>query len=289
MPRTGFVEVEGGSVFYVQRGEGEGAPLLCLHGGPGFPHNYVEPLARLGDHHPVIFYDQLGCGQSHCPRPSETLWRVERFVEEVHAVREHLGLDRMHLFGHSWGGCLAATYALAHPDGLVSLVLASPLISTDRWLQDASELRAQLPAHVRETLDRHERDGFTDCPEYIAATLEFYKRHFCRLDPWPEPLEKTWAGAGRDVYVGMWGPTEFYATGTLRGYDLSGRLAELRVPTLFTCGQYDEARPDTVTDFAQRVPGADVVVIEKSSHTPHLEAPGRYIEVVGSFLDGTAS
>jgi proline iminopeptidase len=133
--------------------------------------------------------------------------------------------------------------------------------------------------------ERHESRGFTDCPEYVAATLAFYKRHFCRIDPWPEALERTWAGMGLDVYVTMWGPTEFFATGSLRGYDHTERLAQIEVPTLLTCGRYDEARPDTVAAFAERIPRSEVEVFEDSSHTPHLEEPDRYVGVVRAFLE----
>jgi proline-specific peptidase len=284
MPQERYVEVDGGRVSYVVVGSGDATPLLCLHGGPGLPHDYLEPLGRLGNGRRVVFYDQLGCGRSDRPG-DEGLWRVDRFVAEIDAVRHRLGLERMHLLGHSWGGCLAATYAVGHSEGLQSLVLASPLISVDRWLQDAKSLRSMLPGDVQEILNRHESDGFTDCPEYVAATLAFYKRHFCRLKRWPEPLERTWAAMGSDVYLTMWGPTEFYATGSLRGYDLTERLAQIELPTLLTCGRYDEARPDTVATFAERILRSEVAVFEDSSHTPHLEEPDRYVEVIGAFLE----
>jgi proline iminopeptidase len=284
MLQEGYVAVEGGRIFYVVVGGGDATPLMCLHGGPGLPHDYLEPLGRLADGRQVVFYDQLGCGRSDRPG-DHGLWRLDRFVDEIDAVRHRLGLERMHLLGHSWGGFLAATYAVAQSEGLRSLVLASPLISVDRWLQDATSLRSTLPGNVQDVLKRHESGGFTDCPEYVAATLVFYKRHFCRTDPWPEPLERTWGGMGLDVYVTMWGPTEFYATGSLRGCDLTERLAEIEPPTLLTCGRYDEAQPDTVAAFAERIPRSEVAVFEDSSHTPHLEEPDRYLGVVGAFLE----
>lgn len=284
MPREGYVEVEGGRVFFRVFGSGDGAPLLCLHGGPGFAHDYIEPLAAVGDgERPVIFYDQLGCGASD--RPSNaSLWRIDRFLDELDAVREHLGLAEVHLLGHSWGGCLAASYLLDGRSAPLSLILASPLLSVDRWLEDAGRLRSEMPEDVREVLDQHEKTGYTGCPEYTAATLQFYKRHLCRVDPWPDELERTWSAAGLHVYEAMWGPTEFYATGTLRGYDLSGRLAEIMVPTLFTCGQYDEAAPGTIAAFAERVRGAETIVFERSSHTPHLEERDAYAAAIGDFI-----
>ncbi len=87
----GYIDVPGGRVWYRSVGDGSGVPLLCLHGGPGFPHDYLEELEGLTDRRRVIFYDQLGCGRSDRPH-DKSLWEVDRFVEEVAIVRESLGL-----------------------------------------------------------------------------------------------------------------------------------------------------------------------------------------------------
>ncbi|MGH2651639.1 MAG: alpha/beta fold hydrolase, partial [Actinomycetota bacterium] len=97
----GTIPVPGGTVWYGTIGDG-GIPLLCLHGGPGMSHDYLDTLADLADRRMVVFYDQLGCGQSERP-DDPSLWTIERSVAEVAAVREALGLERMHLFGNSWG------------------------------------------------------------------------------------------------------------------------------------------------------------------------------------------
>src|SRR5207247_9365395 len=144
-------------------------PLLCLHGGPGFTHNYLEPLEDLADRRRVIFYDQLGCGRSD--RPGDTsLWTVSRFVEELVIVRDALGLDRLHLFGSSWGGMLAMQYALTRPPGLASLVLSSSPASIPVWAEEANRLRGELPADVQGALDEYEAAGTLDAPEYAEAT-----------------------------------------------------------------------------------------------------------------------
>jgi proline iminopeptidase len=280
----GVIEVPGGRVWYrVAGADREGVPLLGLHGGPGFTHDTVATLEGLASERPVVLYDQLGSGQSDRPGDPD-LYRVELYVEQVRRVREALGLDRIHLVGHSWGGTLALSYALTGPAGLESLVLASPLVSTSRWLEDARRLRSELPEDIQKTLREHEERDFTACPEYVAATLSFYRRHLCRLDPWPQELERGFAGMGLDVYETMWGPTEFHATGTLVELDLTPRLAELRLPVLFTCGRHDEATPDTVGSYRSAVAGAELVIFEDSSHTAHLEEPSHYLEVLRRFL-----
>jgi proline iminopeptidase len=278
----GFASVPGGQVWYRSIGAG-GTPLLCLHGGPGFPHDYIETLADLADERPVIFFDQLGCGRSE--RPSgENLWRKERFVEEVAAVREELGLARLHVLGQSWGGLLALEYGLTEPSGLDSLTFASPVISVPRWVEDAHRLLDAMPPEIQDVIKRHEASGFTDCLEYAAASLAYWKRHVCRLDPWPDSIERAFAGFGADVYHAMWGPSEFTCTGNLNGYDASDRLGELALPVLWTCGRHDEAAPESIETFQEAVPGSRLVVFEESSHTAHLEERDRYMEVLRVFL-----
>jgi proline iminopeptidase len=281
----GYVEVPGGRVWYrIVGADRPGTPLLCLHGGPGMPHDYLEPLADLAVTRPVVFYDQLGCGRSDRPA-DESLWTVDRFVEELATVQRELGLDRPHLFGNSWGGWLALQYTLDRRPELASLVLSSSPPSVERWITDCAQLRAELDAPVRDVLDSHEAAGYFGCPEYQWAVTQFYRRHLCRLRPWPDCLERTFAEMGGDVYLTMWGPSEFGpVTGRLRSWDVTGRLSEIEVPTLVTGGRYDEARPEHLGVLAAGIAGADLVIFENSSHLAFIEERTRYLAVVGEFL-----
>lgn len=281
--REGFVRVDGGRVWYRIAGGGERAALITLHGGPGAPHDYLEPLEALGDERPVLFYDQLGCGKSDRPT-NKALWRIGRFVKELAQIRNALRLDRVHILGQSWGTMLAVDYMLTRPTGVESLILADPAISIPRWTKDAARYRRKLPKPVQTVLERHEKSGDTGCLEYQAATLAFYKRHVCRLDPWPEPLHRTLRGLGAEVYNTMWGPNEFVATGTLKNYDRSARLNEIGVPALFLCGRHDEASPESTAFYRRRVRDAEMMVFEDSSHMPHLEETAKYVRVVRDFL-----
>jgi len=283
----GRISVPGGQVWYKIVGVGRpGVPLLCLHGGPGMPHDYLEPLADLAGDRPVVFYDQLGCGRSDQPA-NEALWTVDRFVEELAVVRDALGLDRVHLFGNSWGGWLALQYVLDRQPRLQSLILSSSPPSVARWISDCAQLRAALDEQTRDVLDRHEAGGYFGCPEYQAAVLQFYRRHLCRLDPWPDCLERTFAGMGASVYATMWGPSEFGpVTGRLRDWDVTDRLAEVSVPTLVTGGRHDEARPEHLAVLASGIDGAELVIFEQSAHLAFVEEPERYLSVIAGFLAG---
>jgi proline iminopeptidase len=149
--KEGFIQVTGGKVWYrIVGADKKGIPLLTLHGGPGARHDYFEPLEALAVDRPVIFYDQLGCGNSD--RPSDTtLWTVARFVEELEQVRESLHLEKVHLMGGSWGTMLAVEYMLRKkPDGVVSLILSGPYLSTPKWVADQQMWISQLPQNIQD-------------------------------------------------------------------------------------------------------------------------------------------
>ncbi len=279
----GYIDVTGGKVWYRIVGSGTATPILLLHGGPGAPSSYLEPLEKLSVERPVIFYDQLGSGKSD--QPSDlSLWNAQRFVEELSQVRKALQLKKVHIFGHSWGTMLAVDYMLTKPSGVKSLILASPCLSIPRWIQDANKLRAALPKETQDILDKHEEAGTTDSEEYMGATMEFYSRHLCRLDPWPPDLEKAFAELNVEVYGTMWGPNEFQLTGNLKDYNRNEQLKEISVPTLFTAGRYDEATPEATALYQSFVPGASLEIFEKSSHMAMHEETKLYIKVLREFL-----
>jgi len=200
-----------------------------------------------------------------------------------------LGLDEVHILGHSWGSMLAVDYMLMNPDGVQSLILASPALSVRRWAEDADRLLAQLPEELRATIKKHEASGTTDDAEYQAATMEYYKRYLSRLDPWSPDLLLAFEHLNTDIYGLMWGPSEFAATGTLKDYEREDVLSRLNLPVLFTTGRYDEATPETVEHYRSLVPGAKIVVFENSAHMTMLDEPQAYVDVVREFLNEVSS
>src|SRR6266542_5449371 len=157
--KEGVVSFRGYNVWYRVVGEREAPaklPLLCLHGGPGATHDYLEPLeSMVATGRRVIFYDQLGAGNSDHPH-NPSLWTVPLFVEELGVVRQALGLEHVHILGQSWGGVLGMEYALTQPAGLVSLIVADSPASMPQWVAEANRLRAELPAIVKEPRLKHE-------------------------------------------------------------------------------------------------------------------------------------
>ena len=291
--REGRIPFRGFETWYRVAGDGEEPgklPLLTLHGGPGACSDYLEPFEGLAaGGRRVIRYDQLGCGNSGiADRPHDpAMWTVELFVEEVDAVREALGLDRVHILGQSWGGMLAMEYALTQPQGVAGLVIESSPASMRLWVAEANRLREELPPDVQATLLEHEANGTTDSPEYESAMQVFYDRHVCRVKPTPGPFQRTidCLGANPEVYHHMNGPSEFHVIGTLKDWDITGRLGEIQLPTLVLSGRYDEATPAIAQAVTDGIPGARWELLENSSHTCHLEEPERTMQVIGDFLN----
>ena len=288
--KEGFVSFQGYKVWYRIVGEREAPgklPLLCLHGGPGAPHDYLEPLeAMAATGRRVIFYDQLGAGNSDHPH-EPSLWTVPLFVEELGVVRRGLGLEHLHILGQSWGGMLGMEYALTQPAGLASLIVADSPASMPQWVAEANRLRAELPADVQETLLKHEAAGTTEDPAYQEAMLVFYGRHVCRLDPWPDCVNRAFEKLQKDpeVYNTMNGPSEFHVIGVLKDWDIVDRLGEIHVPTLVISGRYDEATPVIAETVQRGIPASEWILFENSSHMPHVEETERYLQVLTGFLD----
>ena len=280
----GYIDVPGGQVWYKVVGSGKSVPLLTLHGGPGGGHDYLEPLNALASERPVVFFDQLGCGKSDTP-DDVSLWRIDRFVDEVTAVRDALGLDRIHLLGHSWGGWLAIEYMLGAPSGVVSLTLASTSASIPQFVYEAGKLISKLPREMAETMRRLEAEGDFENPEFEAGMMEFYKRHLCRLDPWPDPLMRCLENLdGNIVYETMNGPTEFTVIGNMKDWNRIEKLGEIVAPTLITCGRYDELTPACSRTLRQGIMNSRMHVFERSAHMAHLEETESYLQILSEFL-----
>jgi proline-specific peptidase len=280
----GFVNVEGGRIWYHRVGTGTGTPVVLLHGGPGSSSYALKPLLALGNERPVIIYDQLGSGKSDRPTDT-TLFTVERYVRELQALRDSLGLREVHIYGRSWGAMLAEAYMGTKPAGVKSVVFASPLVTTAQWEKDADSLKKALPDSFQQAIVRHEAAHTTDSPEYQAATEAYYKLYLTRQPRRnPADADSSRAGFGALVYNYMWGPSEFTSTGTLKHFDATGWLKTVTIPTLFVCGEFDEATPTSTREFSKLVPQAEFKVISNSGHSLENDNPDEIIAVLRDFF-----
>ncbi len=281
--REGYIQVDGGKVWYKIVGEGNKTPLLMLHGGPGVPSYYLKPLLALSNDRPVIIFDQLGCGKSD--RITDTsMLTVEHFVNELQQVRDSLGLKDYYLLGQSWGTMLGTDFYLQHPEGIKALILSSPAISIPRWLADADILIATLPDSIQNAIRTNEASKTYDDPSYKNAVEVYYHNFLARKLPRSADFDSSFSQMGVNVYVYMGGPSEFTMTGPLKDYDRTSRLHEIKIPTLFITGEYDEARVPTVQYYQSLVPGAKLEIIENAGHLTMQDNPEKNLEVLRNFF-----
>jgi proline iminopeptidase len=279
----GRIKVRGGRVWYKIVGNRKGTPIITIHGGPGYPHDYLKPLEDLSANRQVIFYDQLGCGNSD-RLEDKSLWTVDKFVSELEGIIANLGLKKYHLFGQSWGTALGTAFALKKPKGLISLVLSDPYLSTPRWEDDARHLLRLLPKSDQTAISDYEKCGKIS-KGYRKANKKFYDRFVYRFDNTPREIGQAFKKANRGMYRYMWGPSEFIVEGTLKNFDLTPKLHRITIPVLLLCGRYDEARPDSARYFARRFPNARVKVFKNSAHFPFWTDRKEYMKTVQEFFD----
>jgi proline iminopeptidase len=277
--QEGFIAVPGGNVWYEIAGDKKTIPLITLHGGPGFPHDSLESLIDLTNERNVIFYDQLGCGNSR-RTTDKSLWTVEYFVAELQLVVKYLKLKKYHILGHSWGSALAGAFALTRPAGLQSIIFTDPYISTPYWKKDAKRLMNKLSHAMQKAVQTRK----TDSKEYKEARNEYYLLHVDGAKKRPVACMRASNKMNRELYNYMWGPAEFDVSGTLKTFDLVPRLKEIKIPVLLLCGRFDEATPEALAFYASELPNAKMKVFEKSAHMPHWTERKAYMTVVRKFL-----
>jgi proline iminopeptidase len=179
---------------------------------------------------------------------------------------------------------LAIAYALAYPQRIRTMTITSGLASVPLAVQEMYRLTRELPPPFPAFLDRHEARGEFQHPEYLAAVGEFYRRHLCRLDPWPAELTYTMEHGLSRKYAVMNGPNEFTITGRIHDYDATPRLGEIAIPTLVTAGKYDEVTPRVARSIHDGIRGSELELFPESSHTAFWEERPRYMERLGRFL-----
>jgi len=282
-PGEGYIDVDGGKVWYRINGSGTKTPVLVLHGGPGSSSYGLDPLKALSKDRPVIFYDQLGCGRS-TRITDTTLMTIDHYADELEQVRRALYLEDFYLYGQSWGPALGLEYYLKYPKEVKAIIFSSPLFSTQRWIKDADTLIATLPDSIQVIIRENEKNKTFDTDSYQSAVKIYYSKFLSR-HPRPQPqADSAEMFFGKNVYEFMWGPSEFTATGNLLNYDRVNRLNEVRVPTLLLTGEYDEARPSTVNYFHGLIPDSEFTIIKNSGHATVRDNPEQTIARINEFL-----
>ncbi|HTY57214.1 MAG TPA: proline iminopeptidase-family hydrolase [Bacteroidota bacterium] len=290
----GFVDAHGMLIYCSELGSGK--PLVIVHGGPGASHDYFLPyLLPLARTHRLIFIDERGSGRSEkLEDPSG--YTVEAMVEDLESVRSSLGLGKIDLLGHSFGGVLAQAYALKYQEHLDHLVLCSTFHSTRamngvfrRMMEKMSpELRARIQKMESAGLYGHgkdfEKNRYTD--EYMTAAWgEGYFPYLYQNHPDPNYSATAAGNMSWDLYRAMWGSDgEFVIDGNLSSVEYAGRLGTIRVPTLITAGDNDECSPELAHEMNGLIAGSKLVILPRSGHMTFVDQPGMFIKSVDDFL-----
>jgi proline iminopeptidase len=283
--KESYVSVLGFDLFYHQYGEPEKGDILCLHGGPGATHDYLLSMVDLAEHgYRVTFYDQLGCGRSQVPKDASLLV-PEHFVEEVEEFRKKMKLGRPHIIGSSWGGMLAIAYALKYQRNMKTMTSVGGLHSVPLTVREMQRMKRELPSDVQRTMAKYEAEGDYENPAYMKAVMVYYKKHLCRLDPWPEEVNYTLEHMSKLVYGTMNGPNEFTIIGNTRYWDVTDQLHTIRVPTLVLGGNYDEVSPVVAREIHKYIKGSELTIFPNSSHLAFWEERDAFMRRVLRFVN----
>ena len=264
------------------------APLVLLHGGPGSTHNYFEVLDRLAeeDGRQLIMYDQIGCGNSYLDGHPE-LWNAETWAKELIALREHLGIEECHLLGQSWGGMLLLDYICNYkPDGIKSIILSSTLPASWMWGMEGERMIKELPQEMQDAIAAAHASGDYSGEAYIAAEEEYMLRHCASpaTEDDPECLRRP-KKSGSESYVVGWGPNEFTPLGTLKNYDVTEQLKDIKEPALVINGGNDLCTPYIAKYMYDNIPNSRWELFRTCRHSCFVEDNERYVELMKDWLN----
>jgi proline iminopeptidase len=292
--QDGYVDANGTLIYYEEFGTGK--PLVIVHGGPGASHDYFMPyLVPLARHNRLIFIDERGSGKSE-KLEDVSQYTVENMVEDVEAVRKSLGLGKISLLGHSYGGVLAQAYALKYQKNLTHLILCSTFPSTKQMNEVFVKMKEKMPAELRGRIDKLEKEGlYGHGKEYeknrytndymVAAWGEGYFPYLYQRNPDAnyDPVANgimSW-----DLYKEMWGADgEFIIDGNLKSVEYVDKLSTIKVPTLITCGDNDESAPWLAKEMNEKIACSKLVIFPKSGHMTFVDQPDMFIKAVNDFL-----
>ncbi len=263
--------------------------ILLLHGGPAMTHEYMECFETFFQREGFEFYeyDQLGSYYSDQPNDN-TLWKTERFVEEVEQVRKAIGADQsnFYIIGNSWGGILGMEYALKYQKNMKALLVSNMVASAPEYGKYAEEVLAKQmdPKILAEIRAIEAKKDFVN-PRYMELLVpNFYHEHICRLANWPDALNRSFKHANNAIYTQMQGPSEFGISGLLANWDIKNRLKEIAIPTLMIGAKYDTMDPKAMEEQSKMVQHGEYLYCPNGSHLAMWDDQKIYMNGVISFI-----
>ncbi len=268
--------------------------VLLLHGGPGANHEYFQAIDSYFPKESIeyYYYDQLGSSFSDKPK-DQSLWTIERFVDEVEQVRLALGLDENNfiILGHSWGGILGLEYAFKHQNRMKALIISNMVPSIPDYIKYANDVLApKLDPSVLKKIREYENAGDYTNTEYLGLIEEhYYPKHVLRmpLEEWPNPVTRSLAGLNYKIYLKMQGPSEFGVVGDalLKDWDRKNDLKNLKIPVLTIGGQYDTMDPKQMEWMSTEVQNGTYLHCPNGSHWSMYDDQETYFNGVTGYIN----
>lgn len=266
---------------------GAGPPLVCLPGGPGRASSYLDELGGLSGHRTLVMLDNRGTGESEVPADPES-YRADRLVDDVEALRTHLGLDRMSLLGHSAGGDLAQLYAARFPHRLDQLLLITPAL----WATgtELAGLVDALDNRAGEWWYQDARAAWAGLMEAMAGGASPTETAPLRLAAAPFSYGRWNERARAHSEAGAWERADAASEGFYAGFApdtgaVRAGLAGLDVPVLVLAGELDPMpAPPAARLLADLFPRAELVVQERAGHFPWVDDAPAFTRLVRDFL-----
>ncbi|KAI4600939.1 hypothetical protein KJ359_013102 [Pestalotiopsis sp. 9143b] len=274
---------------------GPSPPLIVLHDGPGTGFEYLHPLIEIWKNRkiPLIFYDQIGCGQStHYPEKmgDESFWTLELYINQLENLIDNFGLAKtgFHLLGHGWGGMLAGEFASRRPRGLKKLIIASGPASMPLYVEGLKTLLASLPGNDENKLADYLKFDDDHEPEVLDLLEDFTSRHNYR-----EPgaginrflsSASTNIQAAPEAYLAIMGPLQFDCIGSFRDWEARD-AHRITVQTLLVNGKHDFVTSTCMEPWLEKIPNVEWTTFEESSHQYQWEEAEAFIDVIAEFLE----
>lgn len=257
--------------------------FVCIHGGPGFPHNYMRNMFNFHLSIPIVMYDQAGCGLSasamgpHC-------YTIEYYPNELETIRNRLGIDQLILYGHSWGSIVAYEYYKQYPQQVKAIIFASPCLSIPLWMADSKVLKSSLPQEFQNILSKADTQFCYSGSDYSNSVREYYRNFVFDIDSTSEEVITSTNSANAQIYSELWGINEFTICGKLKHYDVTSNLSHVSIPTLCIGGEFDECTETTLAHYVSLLPDSRFEIIKSARHLMNIDNFSDSKNVIESFV-----
>jgi proline iminopeptidase len=283
-PEKGETFQAPGATLYLEvLGTAAGTPLVVVNGGPGFDHTYehatvpgtVSAWETVAKSRRVVFYDQRGNGRSGALKPGQSCTLADQ-IDDLEAVRAHLGAPKLDLLGHSWGGYLVMAYAARHPDRIRHLVIVDS--AAPKWTDTVFLFKDIFP----EGQERADSFAFAEALGDAAASEASLGEYLRWLFYSPEKRDAFVAQVSARVYTKA---VNEAVDKDVQRFDLNPEIRKFKFPTLVVTGRYDiNVAPSVAYKIHKAIPGSQFVVFERSGHLPFYEEPEAFVRALEAFL-----